>query len=219
MAVDLASVLAQFSQNMSQMNAHLRNLGDTAGEAISGFYREAKRYTRAFDEGRGLRYRPAAITLSAAITGAGTAIAGNDDFRVAQNEDFLVLGIRGFVISNAAQLDPGPVGFASTWAVTAASPQQILIAKANNCLLTLQNKDTKVPITENEAFPLSSICPEAGGAEMRFQPDVVPGFIIPHNSTLQALFALQSADAMFNTASTTYGVTLTGLYMSREVRG
>lgn len=213
----LAAVLTQISQNMGQMNAHLRSAGDSVGEGISGFYREAKRYVRAFDEQRGLRYRPAAITLSAAITGAGTAIAGNDDFRVSQQEDFLVQSIRGFVVNNALQLEPGGAAFANPLSTT-MTPHQVLLAKANNCLLTLQNKDTKVPVTENESFPLSSIMPEVGGQPMRFGPDSVPGFIIPHNMTIQAIFALQSANLFFNTASTTYGIILSGLYVSREVR-
>ncbi len=216
-SIDLTSVLKQFADNAAQMNAHLRNMGDSVGEGISGFYREAKRYVRSFDEQRGLRYRPAAITLSAAITGAGVAVSGNDDFRVAQNEDFLCYGIQGFVVNNALQSDIGGAAFTNPLSTT-LTPSQVIVAKANNCLLTLQNKDTKVPITENESFPLSSICPEANGSPLRFGPDSVPGFIIPHNMTIQALFALQSANAFFNTASTTYGVILSGLYMSREVR-
>jgi len=216
-SVDLATVLSQFSQNMQQMNAHLRNMGDGAGNLVSGFYNEAKRYVRAFDEQRGLRYRPASITLSAAIVGAGVASSGNADFRVAQNEDFLVQSIRGFVINNALQTDIGGGAFANALTTT-MTPREIILAKANNCRVTLQNKDNKVPITENESIPLSSITPEAGGEIMRFQPDLVPGFVIPHNTTMQALFALQSVNAFFNTASTQYGVILTGVYMTREVR-
>lgn len=215
--VSLSQILAQFSQNVQEMSAHLRNLRDGAGQAINGFYTEGKRYVRAFDEQRGLRYRPAAITLSTAIVGAGAASSGNADFRVAQNEDFFVQSIRGFVINNSLPTEIGGGAFTNPLTTTMV-PSEILLAKANNCRVTLQNKDTKVPVTENESFPLSSITPEVGGLIMAFQPDIVPGFIIPHNTTVQALFALQSANAFFNTVSTQYGVILTGLYMSREVR-
>lgn len=213
----LAATLGQFSQNVQQLSAHLRQMGDGAANAVNGFYSEAKRYMRAFDEQRGLRYRPAMITLSTEIDGAGTAASGSNDFRVAQNEDFLVQSIRGFVALNALATEPGGGAFANPLTTT-LTPSEIIKAKANNCRFTLLNKDTKVPITENNNPVLSSICPEAGGDVMIFQPNVVPGFIIPHNMTIQAQFTLQSANLVFNTASTTYGIILAGLYLSREVR-
>ena len=214
----ITQVLAQISQNMAEVSAHLRNARDNAGQAINGFYVEGKRAVRAFDEQRGLRYRPAAITIAATLVpGAGVIASGQNDFRVAQNEDFLVKSVRGFVISNALQLDPGGGAFANALTTTMV-PSEILLAKANNCRVTLLNKDSKVPITENESLPLSSITPEVGGEVMVFGPDGVPGYIIPHNTTIQAQFALQSVNLFFNTASTTYGITLSGLYVSREVR-
>ncbi len=215
--VSLASILAQFSQNVQELSAHLRNAGDTAAQQVNGYYREAKRAVRAFDEQRGLRYRPAAISFSVALVGAGSANAGNESFRVAQNEDFLVQSVRGWVINNDLPTDPGGAALTNPLTTT-LTPSEVLLAKANNCRVTLQNKDTKVPYTENESIPLSSIMPEVGGMPLVFSPDAVPGFLVPHNTTIQALFALQSANLLFNTASTQYGVTLSGLYLSREVR-
>ena len=215
--VSLASILAQFSQNVQELSAHLRNAGDTAAQQVNGYYREAKRAVRAFDEQRGLRYRPAAISFSVALVGPGSANAGNESFRVAQNEDFLVQSVRGWVINNNLPADPGGAALANPLTTT-LTPSEVLLAKANNCRVTLQNKDTKVPYTENESIPLSSIMPEVGGMPLVFGPDAVPGFLVPHNTTIQALFALQSTNLLFNTASTQYGVTLSGLYLSREVR-
>lgn len=210
----LGAAAAQLNQNVAQLNAHMRAAVDGAAQAINGYYLEAKRFLRAFDENRGLRYRAATISLSATIVGAGTAASGAADFRIAQNEDFLVKSIRGFIVNNALTSEPAVVGnLAGSTTVL-----DRIIAKASNCRVTLLNKDTKVPYTENEGISLASIMPEAGGAPMIFGPDIVPGFILPHNMTVQAQFALQSASAFFNTASTSYGVTLTGLYVSREVR-
>lgn len=210
----LGQILGAVNQNMQQMNANLRQMGDNAAQSISGYYLEAKRFVRSFDEQRGLRYRPSTITLSATIVGAGTAASGAADFRVAQNEDFLVQSIRGFVMLNDMTNEPAaPANMAGC-----NTAQDRIIAKAANTRLTLLNKDTKVPIMENEGLSLATICPEAGGEIMIFQPNIVPGFIIPHNVTMQVQFALQSANAFFNTASTSYGITMTGVYMSREIR-
>lgn len=211
----LADIIAG---SLQELNAHVRNAKDELGGQISGYYREAKRFMNAFDQNRGLRYRAASITLDCAIVGVGAAVAGSDSFRVSQQEDFLVQSIRGFVIMNALPTEPGPVGFTSTWAITDSKPSELLFAKANNCRVTLQNKDNKVPVTEAKSLPLSSICPEAGGEIMVFQPDIVPGFIIPHNTTIEALFALQNANAFYNTVSVQYGIILTGAYLTREVR-
>jgi hypothetical protein len=207
-------VVAAMNQNMAQMNANLRQMGDGAAQAINGYYAEAKRFVRSFDEQRGLRYRPATISLSANITGAGSAVSGANDFRVAQNEDFLVQSMRGFIVLNDQASEPvPPANLGAT-----LSPLDRAIAKALNCRVQLINKDTKVPIMENESISLATICPEAGGEVLIFQPNVVPGFIIPHNMTVQAQFTLQSPNAFFNTASTNYGISLTGVYMSRELR-
>lgn len=228
---NLGQVMAAVNQNMQQMNANLRQMGDGVMQAANGFYIEAKRAVRAFDEQRGLRYRPATITLSSTIVGVGTASSGSADFRVAQNEDFLVQSMRGFIMLNALQSEPSllqsstaflgtelPNGAGAGVEAWAMSPLDRMIAKAQNCRFTLLNKDTKVPITENEGLSLASITPECNGAIMVFSPDIVPGFIIPHNMTIQAQFSLQSANAFFNTASTSYGVSLTGVYVSREAR-
>ncbi len=203
-------VIQQFFGKLDEMNAHLRQ---SAGGGIAAFYFEAKRYMRAFDEQRGLRYRPSVITLSS----DQTAAAGSADFRVAQNEDFLVHSIRGFVslpdlTSQAAVAQLGGSLAGNT------SVADILLAKAQNCRLTLLNKDSKVPITENEGISLADISPMVGGESMRFQPDAVPGFIIPHNMTLQAQFNLQNTANVYSSVSTIYGVSLSGVYVSREVR-
>lgn len=206
---------------LAQLNAHIRGMGDSALRDINGYYMEAKRAVRAFDEARGLRYRPASIQLSANIVGAGTAASGSADFRVAQNEDFLVHEVRGFVMQTdlASEIGVDPeLAHVGNGAVDALSPHDRLIMKAQNCRVTILNKDTKVPITENEGISLASITPEAHGLPLRFGPDLVPAFIIPHNMTIQAQFALQADDAMFNTAACTYGVALVGAYISREFR-
>jgi len=210
----LGAAAAQLNQNVAQLNSHMRAAVDGAAQAINGYYLEAKRYVRAFDENRGLRYRAATISLSATIVGAGTAASGSADFRIAQNEDFLVKSIRGFIVLNDLASE------AATFANLAGSTSVVdrLAARAANCRVTLLNKDTKVPYTENEGIGLATLTPEAGGQPMVFQPDVVPGFILPHNMTVQAQFALQSANAFFNTASTSYGITLSGIYVTREVR-
>lgn len=231
-APNLTQFFASLNQNLQELNARLRNGGDdVAGGIVSGFYREAKRFVRSFDENRGLRYRPAVFTISKAITGAGTASSGSESFRVAQNEDFLVTEIRGFVVLNDLPSEPSLVqgassqlGHENTNGAAAATPNWALspwdraFMKAQNCRLVLQNKDTKVPYTENEGVNLASICPDLGGKPLVFGPEDVPGFILPHNTTFEAQFTLQSANLIFNTASTSYGIMVSGLYLSREVR-
>jgi hypothetical protein len=220
--VPVLNILDKLASSMAQLNSHMRGMGDTAQQAVNGFYAEAKRYMRAFDEQRGLRYRPAIITLSATIDGAGTANAGSNDFRVAQNEDFVVHEMRTFVQMVELQDEPAvdsEIGHEnSTGPVISLSPTERLLAKAQNCAFTLLNKDTKVPLTENLSPSLASFCPEVGGVPLRFGPDGVPAFIVPHNMTMQVQFALQSSNAIFNTAATKYGLLLSGVYLSREVR-
>lgn len=214
--------LAALTQNLQELNARMREPTDVAGGIVNGFYREAKRFVRAFDENRGLRYRPASIVISKAITGAGTALSGSESFRIAQNEDFLVKEIRGFVQLNDLPSEPAvdtELGHENaTGPVISLSPMERMFMKAQNTRLVLTNKDSKVPYIENEGIALSSIVPEVGGRPLVFGPDDVPAFVLPHNTTIEAQFTLQSANAIFNTASTSYGVVLTGVYLSREQR-
>lgn len=214
--------LAALTQNLQELNARMREPTDVAGGIVNGFYREAKRFVRAFDENRGLRYRPASIVISKAITGAGTALSGSESFRIAQNEDFLVKEIRGFVQLNDLSSEPAvdtELGHENaTGPVISLSPMERMFMKAQNTRLVLTNKDSKVPYIENEGIALSSIVPEVGGRPLVYGPDDVPAFVLPHNTTIEAQFTLQSANAIFNTASTSYGVVLTGVYLSREQR-
>lgn len=222
----LGDLAVALNQNVAQLNAHMRNAAmhsaqklDDIAKVGNGYYLEAKRFIRAFDEQRGLRYRPATISLSVAVGGAGNPTTGGQaTFRISQTEDFLVQSIRTFIVMNAMQTEPSvdaELGLANGGS-NVMVPSERIIMKAANTRLTLLNFDTKVPIMENEGVGFATLCPEAGGAPMIFQPDIVPGFIIPHNVTLAAQFAMQSTDAMFTTASTNYGVTLTGQYISRE---
>lgn len=207
---DLGQALMQQNQQMAQLNAHMRNAAGAIGESINAFYQEARRYVKSFDEQRGLRYRPATIQLSATILGS---TSGQADFRVAQNEDFVVHEIRTFINLNDMVNEPNGAAFVVPVTLT---PIELAQAKALNATFSLINKDTKVPIMENANLGFASLCPEVGGHTMKFNPDVVPGFIIPHNVTMQALFNLTSNANAFIQRSTTYGVALTGVYMSRD---
>lgn len=214
---DLGLALVQqtgaLQQQMAQMNAHMRNQNPGGMEAINSFYAESRRFVKAFDEQRGLRYRPSSIQLAATIVGAGTANNGANDFRVSMNEDFIVHSIRTYINLNSIPTEPNGAGFAVPVTMT---PMEIAKAKALNCNMLLLNKDTKVPIFENANLSFASLCPEVGGHAMTFSPDIVPGFIIPHNVTMQVQFNLASANAFFNTASTTYGIAMYGVYLSRD---
>lgn len=207
----VAKALNDIAQGMAYSNALLREGRDGVEGLIGGWYREAKRYVRAFDEQRGFRYRPAIITLSEAIGASG---AGTDEYRVSANEDFVVQSVRGFVALQDMPSEPA----VDAELGTNITPIDRIRMKANNCFVQMFNKDTKVDIFENNQIPLGAICPEAGGLPMVFNPDLVPGYIIPHNVTMQARFSLQSTNAIFTTATTTYGIMLCGLYMSREAR-
>lgn len=211
----MATAAEQLAMGIAQLNANMRNMGDGAEQSINGFYKEVRRAVQSFDTQRGLRYRPATINVSVPVLGAGTATGGSADFRVADNEDFVVTGMRAYVVMNDLMAEPAlaVAGFPATML-----PSERLIAKALNTRVILLNKDTKVPIMENEGISIASICPEAGGHAMFFGPDSVPGFIIPHNTTITVQIALQSINAFFNTASTNYGISLSGVYLSRERR-
>lgn len=210
-------LIAALTQNLQELNARLREPMDVAGGVVNGFYREAKRFVKAFDENRGLRYRPASIVISKAVTSTQA-----ESYRIASNEDFLVREIRGFVIMNDLPGEPAvdsELGIENaTGPVISLSPSERLLAKAMNARLTLRNKDVQTLYTENEGIAFSSIVPEVGGRPLVFGPDDVPAFVLPHNTTIEASWTLQSANAMFTTGSTNYGVVLTGLYLSREVR-
>ena len=210
----MATAAEQLAMGIAQLNANMRNMGDGAEQSINGFYKEVRRAVQSFDTQRGLRYRPATINVSVPVLGAGTATGGSADFRVADNEDFVVTAMRAYVVMNDLTNEPAsPAQLGATM-----TPADRLIAKALNTRVILLNKDTKVPIMENEGISVASICPEAGGHAMFFGPDSVPGFIIPHNTTITVQIALQSINAFFNTASTNYGISLSGVYLSRERR-
>lgn len=210
----MASAAEQLALGIAQLNANLRNMGDSSDQAINGFYKEVKRAVASFDTQRGLRYRPATINVSVPVLGAGTATGGSADFRVADNEDFVATEMRAYIVMNDLTNEPAsPAALGATM-----TPLDRMIAKALNARVTLLNKDTKVPIMENEGISMANICPEAGGAAMIFGPRDVPGFIIPHNTTITVQVALQSINAFFNTASTNYGIALSGVYLSRDKR-
>lgn len=211
---DLGQAIAQqagaLNQQMAQMNSHLRTAAGATLETINGFYGEARRFVKSFDEQRGLRYRPATIQLSSTIAAAQS---GSADFRVAMNEDFIVHEIRTFINLNDIANEPNGAAFVVP---VTMNPLELAQAKALNATFSLINKDTKVPIMENANIGFASLCPEVGGHAMKFNPDIVPGFIIPHNVTMQALFNLVSNANGLIQRSTTYGVALTGVYMSRD---
>jgi len=165
--------------------------------------------------------RPLPLVLhQAAIVGAGVANAGSADFRVASDEDFLVQEVRGFLVSNAQDDEPtvGGVGdgsFLAQTGTTLLTPSERAYMKAQNARVTILDKDTKVPYTENEGIGLASITPEVGGMPLKFSPDGVPGFIFLHNKVIRIEVALQSASLIFNTTSTSYGVSFIGCYIKR----
>ena len=208
------------NQNMAQMNANLRQMGDGLMQAGNGFYQEARRFVRAFDEQRGLRYRPATISLSVNFPtvpniAAATKLAGTADFRVAQNEDFLVQSTRTFLVQKDLANAQAPTNVALGAALNA---RQRAEAKAFNTRYNIINKDTKVPIMENENLGFATTTPELSGTLLAFSPDIVPGFIIPHNMTVQFQVFLQSnTDISLVGDSTDYGVTMTGVYISRDI--
>jgi hypothetical protein len=222
LAANIQQNVAQMNQKLAEVAAHSRAQAAAAAGgiegAINGFYQESRRFVKSFDEQRGLRYRPASIQLPATILGAGTAGSGYADFRISMNEDFIVHEIRGYILMNDLANEPSaPAALAgANGGTNFMSPLDRATAKALNCSVLLLNKDTKVPVFENANLSLATICPEVGGKVMHFNPDIVPGFILPHNMTLEAQFNLQSANAFFNTASTTYGIALSGVYMSRD---
>jgi hypothetical protein len=205
--------------NMAQMNAHLRQMGDGLMQAGNGFYQEVRRFVRAFDEQRGLRYRPATISLSVniptiAAPGAQTRLAGAADFRVAQNEDFIVQSVRTFIVQKdlAAARAPTNAALGAT-----LSPKARAEMKAFAARYAIINKDTKVPVMENENLGFATTTPEVGGESLTFSPDIVPGFIIPHNMTVQFLLYLQdNSDPAITCDSTDYCVTMSGVYVSRD---
>jgi len=195
-------------------------MGDGLMQAGNGFYLEARRFVRAFDEQRGLRYRPATISLSVNIPtvtppAVQTRLSGTADFRVAQNEDFLVQSVRTFIVQKdlaAAQPMTNAAAFGAT-----LSPKARAEAKGYNARYNIINKDTKVPIMENENLGFATTSPELGGVPLAFSPDIVPGFIIPHNMTVQFQLFLQSvSEPGLVDDSTDYGVTMTGIYISRD---
>lgn len=207
------SAIDDVLQQLAQFNAHFRNLVKEGVGNSSDFYNEARRTVDVFLEKKYLRWRPSAITISKNITGAGTAAAGSNDFRISPDEDFIVFALRGFVGLN--DLASEPVSAVAGQPTTFVAKDRAFM-KAVNCRATILDKDTKVPYTESEGILLSSICPELGGRELKFMTDKVPGIILPANKVVQVQFALQSANAMFNTASTDYGIVLQGAYLNRN---
>lgn len=209
MAASLDDILSQ----LAQFNARFRDLMKDGIGNSSDFFTEARRTVDTFLEKKYLRWRPAAIVISKNITGAGTAAAGSNDFRISAEEDFVVYAMRGFVGLN--DLASEPISAVAGQPTTFTAKDRAYM-KGVNCRVTILDKDTKVPYTENEGILLSSICPDMGGTELKFMTDKVPGIILPANKVVQAQFALQSANAMFNTASTDYGVVLQGAYLNRN---
>jgi len=200
------------ASKIAEITAYVR--GSSGGNVMNDFLRDTYKQFASFGQRKGLFYRPAVISMAANITGAGVATAANAEFRISAEEDFIVQSVRGFIVLKDQANEPVLITTALAAYGATMTPADRAKAKALNCLVTLVNKDTKVPVMENQGIVLSTICPDLGGLPLFFSPDIVPSFLLPRNYTVQAQFALQSANYMFNTASTDYGIALVGAYVN-----
>lgn len=197
--------MQQLASQLAQLNALLRNGGS------SQFLQQSLASLKSFFAKTGMTYRPAAINISVNIATGTNTSGGSADFRIAQDEDFIIREIRGFVVENDQSNAPNAP--ATLGATNVLAPSERTRAKAQNARVTIQNKDSKVPITENEGISLASITPDVGGLPLRFGPDDEACAILPRNTTVQAVIALGSSNAFFTTSSVNLGVALVGAYV------
>ena len=214
----LDDVLAAIAQNLGQLNARMREAGDGATETIHGFYREARRLVRAFDDRKGFGLRPISVSLTVNIVN-GTISAANT-YKVPDNEDFLVSEMRGYLAFDDWSAEVVGDTFLDNSNNGNISPRDRAYIKSSNCKISLTNNDSKLPITDGTTdLVLSSILGELGAQPMRYGGEGRPALIVPHGQTLKMLATLAKSAAKYAGATTDYGVILSGVMLSRGASG
>ena len=154
---------------------------------------------------------------------ASTATTGTAaEFKVPDNEDFLIYEVRGYlafddwgseVTAFAGILDNSNNGN--------ISPRERAYIKASNCKISLINKDSKLPIIDEAsgALVLSSILAELGAPPLMYGGPTRPAFIVPHGQVMKMTATLAKGLATIAGATTDYGITLTGVMLSRGSSG
>ena len=197
-------------QQLAQLNAHLRNINDSAGQTIHGFYKEVRRMLKAFDSHKMLGVRPASIPLHRNITsGSG----GTDSMKIGSDVDFIVHEVRGYLSFNNwdGESDLAVDGLAGGW----PGPRDRAYLKASNCKLKLKNKDNKLDIFEEEDLVLSEILCSVGGHPLKYGGETRPAWVIPNGTTIEMTATLQDTAAVLIGASSDYGVIISGVYMPK----
>jgi hypothetical protein len=220
----VGGIIGKQTLSLDRMNAHMKEIADRVSRGPISFFEGIATSIIAFEQKKGFPFRPAIITLEASIVGAGTAATGTDSYRISPTEDFVVDEVFTSIIMEDLPTEPavaaalGGIGGAGT----GMGVLDRIAAKASNCSVKLINSDTKTPFTESDAelgVSFGALCPQAGGSARQFKRGETPTWIIPGNTTLKADFTLSSANAMFNTASSKYGISLVGAYVNRRYLG
>jgi hypothetical protein len=219
----VGGVIGRQMAAVDRLNAHMKEIADRVSRGPVSFWEGLTSSIVAFEQKKGFPFRPAVITLEASIVGAGSAASGSDSYRISPTEDFVVDEVYTTIVMEALASEPAvAVPLANDGVGTSLGVQDRIVAKASNCMVKLINSDTKTPFTESDSelgVAFGALCPQANGRPMVFKRGETPTWIIPGNTTLKADFTLSSANAMFNTASTKYGISLVGAYVNRKYLG
>lgn len=166
---------------------------------------EALRQAGIKKQGR-LFVRPAVVTMKTALLSGTTQ--GSYNFRVPSEEVFLIKEMRGHLSNNNGDGEALQLGN-----FTAMTPEQYIVAKARNCLVTLERTDRQLAIAIESGFCLADVLPAAGGLPIRFD-EMGPAWIIPPSESLKMTATL--LDTALVGQSSNYGLTISGALLRIE---
>ena len=182
-------------------------------DSVHAFYQEVKRIVGAIDTGVGLRIRPAAVTIAVAINTGTSGGSASDDFRVPEDEDFVIEEIRGHLSFNNWD--------GETLTITGLgqpTPTDRIAIKAYNARILLENIDSKRKLFDENDISLGDILAASGGQPIRGGSGLRPAFVIAHGQTLRMTATLRDTASALVGGESNYGVTLVGVFLSRATR-
>lgn len=142
------------------------------------------------------------VTVALQATLGSATTSGTSTYKIPSNYNLAILQMHAYLRFTALNTeDQTVIGYLNL------DPTERWLVKAQNCLVTLDNKDRKLKYIENFAVPLAAFMPPMGYPFVL--PPEAPG-IVQEDETLEATFALQDTTTDIVGNNTVYGLLLSG---------
>jgi hypothetical protein len=150
--------------------------------------------------------RAVGIGLSAVL--GTTRTTDRDSYKVPGDADLVIYQVGAYWRSTLIATEP-----VLNANFTQFGPTDLMVARLQNCLATLTNKDRSLAYFDAGAVPLSSLAPPAGAPQ--FLPPMAP-YLVPSGITLEASFTLQDTTAAVVGNNAEYGLILGGFLIPKR---